>query len=280
MMDRRQFIGTGVVGTALLTSHPAWSATADMRRIPATGALVPAVGLGTWMTFNVGNDPVLLDQSFDVMRTFFEEGGGMIDSSPMYGSAQNTIGLGLNELDFPKTLFSADKIWTSADDGPSQFADTQSLWGADRFDLMQVHNLVDVDAHLQMLFQMKDADEIGHVGVTTSHGRRHGDLEDVMRRYPLDFVQLTYNVLDRDPYRRGDLISRTAKAPLPGFAKDLGAGSWAELMLKFVLSHPAVTVVIPATTQPEHVVQNKTAARTALPDEALRERMADEVARL
>ena len=165
---------------------------------------------------------------------------------------------------------------------------------------MQVHNLVDVEAHLDMLFERKDAGEIGHVGVTTSHGRRHDALEDVMRRYPLDFVQLTYNVLDRDaedrllplaidrgigvivnrPFRRGDLVSRTTGADLPGFAADLGAQSWAELMLKFILTHPAVTVVIPATTKPAHVVQNKTAARTAMPDAALRERIAEQVARL
>lgn len=302
MINRRRFIGAGLAGAAVMLSHEgASSQTADMRRIPSTGALIPAIGLGTWITFNVGQDPVLLDQSVGVMRAFFEEGGGMIDSSPMYGSSQQTLGHGLSELGYPDTLFSADKIWTSATtEGPRQLVQTRDAWRIDRFDLMQVHNLLAVEGHLEMLFERKSAGEIGHVGVTTSHGRRHEALEQVMRRYPLDFVQLTYNVLDREaearllplamdrgigvivnrPFRRGDLIRRTRTAALPRFAADLGAGSWAELMLKFVLSHPAVTVAIPATTKPLHVRQNKAAARGEMPDAALRDRIAGEVARL
>jgi diketogulonate reductase-like aldo/keto reductase len=301
MMDRRQVLGSGLGGAAaFLIAQSARTAEVDTRRIPSSGVSIPAVGLGTWITFNVGEDPVLLQQSVEVMRTFFQEGGGMIDSSPMYGSAQQTLGHGLTELGFPDALFSADKVWTSAADGPAQLAETQTAWRIDGFDLMQVHNLVDVEQHLQMLFERKRAGLVGHVGVTTSHGRRHDELEEVMRRHPLDFVQLTYNVLDREveerllplamdrgigvivnrPYRRGGLIRRTAGAPLPGFAAELGAETWAELMLKFVLSHPAVTVAIPATTQPAHVVQNKTAARTAMPDPALRAQIAERVAML
>ncbi|MEM7211835.1 MAG: aldo/keto reductase [Pseudomonadota bacterium] len=301
MIDRRHFLGSSIGAAAALGVPAIGQATgAHVRRIPSSGTSLPAVGLGTWMTFNVGQDPVLLNRSVDVMRAFFKEGGGMIDSSPMYGSAQRTLGHGLQELGVPDTLFAADKVWTSADNGPAQLAETQAAWRLNGFDLMQVHNLVDVEEHLEMLFARKASGQIAHVGVTTSHGRRHDELEEVMRRYPLDFVQLTYNVLDREaedrllplardrgigiivnrPYRRGGLISRTKGAPLPGFAAELGAGTWAELMLKFVLSHPAVTVVIPATTQPSHVVQNKTAARTALPDRALREQIAERVAKL
>ncbi|MEM6662056.1 MAG: aldo/keto reductase [Pseudomonadota bacterium] len=275
------------------------AAAADLRRIPSTGLMLPAVGLGSWITFNVGNDPVLLDRSIDVMRAFFEEGGGMIDSSPMYGSAQQTIGHGLAELGSPETLFSADKIWTESG-GAQQFGDTRAAWRTDRFDLMQVHNLVGVEENLEMLFARKAVGEIGHVGITTSHGRRHRDFEDVMRRHPLDFVQLTYNVLDRDvedrllplaaekgiavivnrPFRRGALIRRTQGAPLPGFAAELGAVTWADLMLKFILSNPAVTVVIPATTRPDHVRQNKVAARGAMPGPRMRAEIARLVAQL
>lgn len=299
MIDRRTFLATSAA--AALTGALAKATPQDMRVIPSTGALIPAVGLGTWITFNVGNDPVLLKQSTDVMRAFFEEGGGMIDSSPMYGSAQNTLGHGLKQLGPQKTLFSADKVWTnSPDGGPSQIVDASRSWGLDRFDLMQVHNLLAVDAHLKMLFERKAAGQIAHVGVTTSHGRRHRDLEAVMRRFPLDFVQLTYNVLDREaeqrllplardrgiavivnrPFRRGGLINRTDGEPLPGFAAELGAATWAELMLKFVLSHPAVTVAIPATTRTAHVRQNKAAARGAMPDAGLRERIARAVAEI
>ncbi|MEM7169384.1 MAG: aldo/keto reductase [Pseudomonadota bacterium] len=292
-MNRRSFLASAMAGSvSLLTVSPALAMSPSTRQIPSTDIAIPAVGLGTWITFNVGNDPVLLERSTNVIRVFVEEGGGMIDSSPMYGSAQETLGHGLSELRNPKNVFTADKVWTrSPDEGPAQLADTRQKWGVDQFDLVQVHNLVAADAHLEMLFDRKAAGEIGYVGITTSHGRRHSAMEDLMRRYPLDFVQLTYNVADLEaearllplaqergigvivnrPFRRGELTSRTGSAPLPGFAADLGAESWAELMLKFILSHPAVTVAIPATTNSEHVRQNKRAARTEMPDAALRE---------
>lgn len=292
MMDRRTFLATALAGSAsMVTLSPVYAYDGSTRKIPSSGALIPAVGLGTWITFNVGNDPVLLNRSTDVMRTFFNEGGGMIDSSPMYGSAQNTIGHGLVELENSKNLFSAEKVWTSSpQEGPIQLADAQENWGVNRFDLVQVHNLVAADAHLEMLFDRKHAGEIGYVGITTSHGRRHDAMEDLMKRYPLDFVQLTYNVSDREvenrllplsqergigvivnrPFQRGALIDRTRNEPLPGFAGELGALTWAELMLKFILSHPSVTTAIPATTKTDHVKQNKRAARTQMPDEHLR----------
>ena len=293
MINRRRFLAAALAGTSGFLALPqAMAATVSTRRIPSTGASIPAIGLGTWITFNIGNDPVLLERSTDVMRAFVEEGGGMIDSSPMYGSAQQTIGHGLSALNNPVTIFAADKVWTrSPAEGPEQLADAQAKWGIDQFDLVQVHNLLAADAHLEMLFDKKAAGEIGYVGITTSHGRRHSQMEKLMQRYPIDFVQLTYNVADREaedrllplaqergmgvivnrPFRRGELTSRTQMAPLPGFAAELGAESWAELMLKFILSHPAVTTAIPATTNPIHVRQNKRAARTEMPNRALRE---------
>lgn len=302
MIDRRRLLGTGAASAlALAIPLRAVANTNENRHIPSSGAPIPVVGMGTWMTFNVGSDPELLGRSVNVMRAFFEEGGGMIDSSPMYGSSQQTIGHGLAELEFPETLFSADKIWTSsAAEGPEQLAEATDAWRIDGFDLMQVHNLLAVDAQLAMLFERKAAGTIGYVGVTTSHGRRHSQLEEVMRRYPLDFVQLTYNVLDREPearllplaidrgigvivnrpFRRGALIRRTEAAPLPGFSTELGAETWAELMLKYAISHPAVTVAIPATTNPAHMRQNKRAARGEMPDADVRARIAEHVAQL
>lgn len=299
MITRRHILCSGAA--ALMTAPLAPAAAAATRTVPSTGAEIPAIGLGTWITFNVGRDKVLLDQSVAVMRAFFEEGGGMIDSSPMYGSSQDTVGHGLAALGFPGSLYSAEKVWTSSvGDGPGQVAQSAREWRLDGFDLLQVHNLVAVDAHLEWLFERKAAGDIRHVGVTTSHGRRHDALEQVMQRYPLDFVQLTYNVLDRGveprllplamdrgigvivnrPFRRGALIERTERAPVPGFSAELGAASWADLMLKFVLAHPAVTVVIPATTRTDHVRRNKAAARGVLPDGDLRERIARQVAAL
>ncbi len=302
MLTRRTLVGAGIAGLAMGTLAPSWRpASADGRTLPAGIAELPRVGLGTWITFNVGHDPVLLARSVDVMRAFFEAGGGMIDSSPMYGSSQDTVGRGLLELGYPATLFSAEKVWTSSPgDGRGQTEQSLRKWGIDRFDLMQVHNLVAAESHLEMLLERKAAGAIGHVGITTSHGRRHSDMEHLMRQYPLDFVQLTYNALDREaetrllplalergigvivnrPFRRGGLISQTAGSPLPGFAREIGADSWAQLLLKFILSHPAVTVAIPATTQPAHVRENKAAARGPMPDEAMRRQIARQVAAL
>lgn len=301
-MNRRTFLAAALASTAsTLSFFPALASSPSTRQIPSSGVAIPAVGLGTWITFNVGNDPVLLDRSTNVMRAFVGEGGGMIDSSPMYGSAQETLGHGLAELQNPENVFAADKVWTSSPaKGPAQLADAQRKWRVDSFDLVQVHNLVSADAHLETLFTRKAEGDIGYVGITTSHGRRHSQMEDLMRRYPHDFVQLTYNVADREaedrllplaqergigvivnrPFRRGELTRRTGNAPLPGFAAELGAESWAELMLMFILSHPAVTVAIPATTNPDHVRQNKRAARSEMPDAAQRAAIRDAVASL
>src|SRR3712207_3840765 len=169
------------------------------RRIPSTGELIPAVGLGTWITFNVGDDPVLREECAAVMAAFFEAGGRVIDSSPMYGSSQAVIGYGLGKLGRPPGLFSADKVWTSSGaDGPGQIEESRARWGVPRFDLLQVHNLLAWEDHLETLFAMKAEGRVRYVGITTSEGRRHDEVEGIMASRPLDFVQVTYNVLDRE----------------------------------------------------------------------------------
>jgi diketogulonate reductase-like aldo/keto reductase len=290
--DRRQFLA-GAAGLALASVSPrAIAAEADAARvIPSAGRAIPAVGLGTWITFNVGDDPVLLDRCAEVMAAFVDEGGGMIDSSPMYGSSQGTIGYGLARLGHPPSVFSADKVWTgSVAEGPQQIAASRAEWRVQAFDLLQVHNLVEWPGHLKTLLAMKADGALRAVGITTSHGRRHDELEWIMRDHPIDFVQLTYNVADREaesrllplardkgiavivnrPFRQGALTRRLAGAPLPGVAADLGASSWAQLILKFILSHSAVTTAIPATTRVDHVRENKAAARGPMPDSAAR----------
>ncbi|MGI3213285.1 aldo/keto reductase [Roseovarius tibetensis] len=304
-LSRRAILGGVSAATAgLLFGRPdlAAATTAEATRtIPTTGTRVPVVGLGSWITFNVGDDPVLLEQCAEVIAAFAGEGGGMIDSSPMYGSSQDTIGHGLERLADPSPIFSADKVWTSApEEAPEQIDRTAEKWGISTFDLLQVHNLRAWDAHLDHLLAMKKEGRLGHVGVTTSHGRRHDELERSMREQPLDFVQLTYNALDREaearllplaqdrgigvivnrPYRRGALIDRFEGEPLPGWAAEIDAQSWAQVLLKFVVSHPAVTVAIPATRQVAHLRENKAAARGPLPDATLRRRMAADLSRL
>jgi diketogulonate reductase-like aldo/keto reductase len=301
---RRTFVEGAVAvlaaGGLLPDAALAQSPRPATRTIPSSGEQVPAVGLGTWITFNVGDDPVLRDECADVMAAFFAAGGRMIDSSPMYGSSQPVIGHGLAKLGRPETLFSAEKVWTSsAEDGPAQIEQSRAFWGVPNFDLMQVHNLVAWEEHLATLFQMKAAGQIHYVGITTSEGRRHDLFEEIMLKQPLDFVQLTYNIVDREaeerllplaaergmavivnrPFRQGELTIRLEGEPLPDWADEIGASSWAQLILKFILSHPAVTVAIPATTSVDHVRENLAAAGP-IPDTGMRERMAAYVAEL
>jgi diketogulonate reductase-like aldo/keto reductase len=293
---RRTFLRAGAAGLLLPAAAAAAEARPATRAIPSSGEAMPMVGLGTWITFNVGDDPQLKDECADVMAAFFESGGRMIDSSPMYGSAQPVIGYGLKKLGRPKTLFSADKVWTSGD-GAAQIAATRALWGVARFDLLQVHNLVDWARKLPLLFEMKAAGQLRYVGITTSEGRRHDLFEEIMRDHPLDFVQLTYNAVDREaeerllplaaerglavivnrPFQQGALTRRMEQEKLPGWAGEIGATSWAQILLKFILAHPAVTVAIPATSRVDHVRENLAAAAGPLPDPALRERIATTV---
>ncbi|MGD9614607.1 MAG: aldo/keto reductase [Alphaproteobacteria bacterium] len=296
-LHRRAFLKGGLAAIAA-AGLPGFAPRAEtarpaMRVIPSSGEAVPAVGLGTWITFNVGTDPVLLAESVAVMAAFFAAGGTVIDSSPMYGSSQDTVGHGLAKLGHPP-VFAAEKVWTPAGgSGSEQVAASRRKWGVPRFDLMQVHNLVDWREHLETLFAMKQAGEIRHVGITTSHGSRHELLERIMREHPIDFVQLTYNILDREPeqrllplardrgiavmvnrpFRQKALIRRLEGRALPGWAGEIGAASWAQYILKFILSHPSVTVAIPATTRIDHVRENMEAAAGPLPDEAMRRRM-------
>ncbi len=266
-----------------------------MRTIPSSGERVPAVGLGSWITFNVGNDPVLRASSAEVMRAFFDAGGRMIDSSPMYGSAQDVIGAGLETLGRTGDVFSADKVWTGdTEEGPSQIAQSRAYWRVPRFDLVQVHNLVGWEAHLDTLAAMKEAGQVRYLGITTSHGRRHDLFERVMQSRQLDFIQVTYNPVDREveerilplarergiavivnrPFRRGDLTRRLERVTLPDWVTETGALSWAQIVLKFILSAPAETLPIPATTKPEHARENVEAASGPLLDNAVRERLA------
>jgi diketogulonate reductase-like aldo/keto reductase len=278
-------------------------AQADLitRPIPSTGERLPVIGLGSWITFNVGDDAELRDECTAVMRAFFAAGGRMIDSSPMYGSSQAVIGHGLSQLGGPSKLFSAEKVWTSSGSGgPEQIEESRAYWGVRRFDLLQIHNLVAWEAHLPALLSMKSEGRVRYVGITTSEGRRHQELEQIMASQPIDFVQVTYNVLDREvedrilplaqergiavivnrPFQQGALIRRLQRHPLPSWASEMGAGNWAQFILKFIVSHPAVTCAIPATTQVAHVKENMAAATGALPDGATRRRMVAHVGAL
>jgi diketogulonate reductase-like aldo/keto reductase len=268
------------------------------RAIPATGERLPAIGMGTWITFNVGRDRALRDSRADVLRAFFARGGTVIDSSPMYGSSEEVVGYALRKLGHRGPLFSATKVWTPLRGlGPGQMADSRRYWGVDRFDLMQVHNLLNWEGHLETLVDDKARGRLRHIGITTSHGSRHDATIRAMEKKPVEFAQFTYNILDREaerrllpfaaerglavlvnrPFRQGHLFDLVARHRLPDWAAEIDCRNWAQFFLKFIVSHPAVTCAIPATSRVDHMEENMGALHGRLPDAALRARMARHV---
>lgn len=283
----------GLLARAEAAAPPA--AAVATRLLPKGGEALPLVGLGSWITFNVGRDAAAREQCADVMQAFFDGGGRLVDSSPMYGSSQEVIGHGLRRPGALARVYAADKVWISpATRGPAQIEESRRFWGVARFDLLQVHNLLSWQEHLPTLLEMKAAGRLRHVGVSTSEGRRHAELEQIMRSQPLDFVQLTLSLRDRRaeerllplarergiavivnrPFEGGELLRSLGRQPLPAWTAELGCTSWAQLALKFVLAHPAVNCAIPATTRVDHVRENLAAARGRLPDAAERARIA------
>ena len=312
-LSRRAFLGVlaaaGAAGVARpspapslapsLAPSPADAAPAPLRRaIPASGESVPAIGMGTWITFDVGADTALRDQRAEVLKTFFAMGGAVVDSSPMYGSSEAVVGYGLKRLAAAGTpaapVFAATKVWTPFTAlGDGQMRNSRRLWGVRGFDLMQIHNMLNWEGHLPRLRDDKAAGRIRYVGVTTSHGRRHDVMARVMASEPIDAVQFTYNIVDREaearllplaadrglavvinrPFRRKHLFHLFAHHPLPAWAAEIDCANWAQFFLKFVVSHPAVTCAIPATSRVEHMRENMGALSGRLPDHAMRQRM-------
>ena len=293
-----QLIGAGIAA-GCFPSGLAQAATSALleKSIPSTGKKLPVIGLGTWRTFNVGSDPQLLDARTEVVRAFFAQGGGLVDSSPMYGSAPDVMGYALKRLGKPASLFSAEKVWSPAGGSTrEQVHELAQRWGLDHFNLVQVHNLTDWREHLPALQEMKAAGTIDYVGITTSHGRRHPEMEQIMSSEDIDFAQMTYNITHRAveerllplanergiavianrPYDGGSLIKGLKRREkVPEWAEqECGCETWADFLLKFIVSHPAVNCAIPATTRVDHLNENMRAGHAPLPSAATRRRMA------
>jgi diketogulonate reductase-like aldo/keto reductase len=288
-----------VLGTAILLK-PGGAIAAEQsviaRAIPATGERLPVIGMGSWVTFDVGNNSYERAVRTRVMQAFFDNGGALIDSSPMYGSSEEVIGEGLRTIKNKDRLFAATKVWIlGKKSGIRQMDDSQKLWGAPRFDLMQIHNMLDWETHWETLRGWKAEGRVRYVGITTSHGRRHEDLAKAMAKTPFDFVQFTYNLNDREveqrllplaaeremaviinrPFDGGSLIRRVRGKPLPPWAAEFDCRNWAQYFLKFIVSHPAVTCAIPATSRVDHMVENMGAGFGRLPDAAMRRQMVE-----
>jgi diketogulonate reductase-like aldo/keto reductase len=297
-LSRRVFLSAlGALGAAVHLGHGRAQATAQpvlTRAIPKTGERLPVIGMGSWLTFDVRGDKALRDKRLQVLQTFFDDGGAVVDSSPMYRSSEEVIGYCLSRMANKPALFSATKVWTKFQSrGVRQMEASKQLWGVDGFDLMQIHNLLDWEAHLETLLDWKAQGRLRYIGITTSDGRRHKAMAKIMAEQPIDFVQFTYNILDREaekrllplaaerglavivnrPFRRGALFDFFDRQPLPEWAGEFDCANWAQFFLKFIVSHPAVTCAIPATSRVDHMRENMGAALGRLPDPEMRARM-------
>jgi diketogulonate reductase-like aldo/keto reductase len=281
------------LGCGARTAHASQNGVMHARAIPSTGETLPIIGLGTWQTFDVAQSKPLES----LLATFVELGGRVVDSSPMYGRAETVLGDAAVASRTRDKLFVDTKVWTSGRAaGVAQMESSEEKLRG-RVDLMQVHNLVDADAHLETLRAWKAAARIRYIGITHYTASAYGDVAKFLERDGIDFVQINYSLAERDAERRilplakdrniavlinrplggGSLFRSTRNKPLPDFAQEIGCASWSELFLKFVVSHPAVTCAIPATSKLDHLRENMRAGTGPMPDEPMRKRIADAV---
>lgn len=304
MITRREVIlGAAAAGLAGVSqaADKAPERGAPLRRtIPSSGEQLPVIGMGTSRTFDVGGDADARAPLAAVMREFVAGGGTLIDSSPMYGRAEQVTGDLLRALQPAPRIFAATKVWTDGREaGIAQMNQSFERMGVKSMDLMQIHNLKDWRTHLPTLREWKAAGKIRYIGITTSIATQYAEVEAVMRAEALDFVQLNYSAGEREaekvllplardrgmatlinrPFMRSELFKRVAGKPLPAWAADIGCTSWGQVFLKYIVAHPAATCVIPASAKASNMKDNMAAGFGALPDEALRTRIAAEVAK-
>ncbi|MDH4607903.1 aldo/keto reductase [Pseudomonas sp. BN102] len=299
-ITRAEFLRLGA-SAALLAMSP-FSPGADMgqqplrrRAIPASGEQLPVIGVGTYRGFDISSgDGVAWADCRKVLEALFAAGGSVIDSSPMYGQAEEVVGGLLNELQAHERAFVATKVWTQGcQRGVAQMQHSMRLLQRQRIDLMQVHNLVDWKEHLTTLRLWKEEGRIRYLGVTHYTSSGYDELEKVLRSEKLDFLQIDYALDDRDaeerilplarergvavlvnrPFGGGNLLRHLLQQPVPDWADDYDCSSWPQLLLKFCLSHPAVTCVIPGTGNPRHMLDNLQAGRGKEADQAMRDRL-------
>jgi len=266
----------------------------NQRPIPSSGELLPVMGMGTSRTFDTDDDEASLAALRAVLEAFFNGGGTIIDSSPMYGNAETRVGDVLRAMPDQPKIFAATKVWTTGrQQGIAQMEESARRMNVKQFDLIAVHNLQDWQTHIETLKQWKEQGKVRYIGITTSHGRDHEAFLEVMRNEPLDFVQFSYNIEDRTaeqkllplaaergiatminrPYQRGALFNKSRGKELPAMAADLDVTSWGQFYLKFILGHPAVTSIIPATASVSHMTDNMRANYGPVPDEQQRAEM-------
>lgn len=299
-MTRAEFLrlvagaASALAARPILGASPPATEAMHTRPIPSTREPLPVVGCGTWRTFDVGDGAEERGRLREVLTILFDNGGSVIDSSPMYGAAEGVVGDLLVAMNARDKAFIATKVWTTGrDEGIAQMRRSMALLRSDRIDLMQVHNLVDWRTQLATLRAWKSDGRFRYIGVTHYTPSAYAELESVMRTEKPDFVQLDYSLADRaaeqrllplaqdlgvavivnQPFGGGGLLRSLSGKPVPAWAGDIGCESWAQVLLKFVLAHPAVTCVIPGTGRPEHMKDNVRAGFGRYPDAALRAKM-------
>jgi aryl-alcohol dehydrogenase-like predicted oxidoreductase len=288
----RMTLGAGALA---LTGGSAMADSIVRKPVPKTGETLPAIGLGTWQTFDVGASRSAREPLKNVLREFVRLGGSVIDSSPMYGKSESVTGDLAAELGVQKQIFLATKVWISGREaGIRQMEESFTRLRTQRMDLMQVHNLVDYRTHLATLRAWREQGKVRYIGVTHYTSSAYDELARVLAAEDIDFVQLNYSVFEREaekrllplaaekrlavlinrPFAAGDLFRKVRSKPLPPWTHEIDCASWAQYFLKFVISHPAVTCAIPATSKVEHLVDNMRAMHGPMPDAQARERMA------
>jgi aryl-alcohol dehydrogenase-like predicted oxidoreductase len=301
-ISRRELLRLALGAGILISGGAAMGAANSSiltKPIPRTGESLSMIGLGTWQTFDVGSAERAPLR--EVLRDFVRLGGTVIDSSPMYGRSESIVGDLAAELNFEGKLFVATKVWTSGREaGIRQMEESFRRLRVKRIDLMQIHNLVDWRAHLNTLREWQKQGRIRYLGVTHYTASAYDQLARVLETEELDFVQLNYSIVEREaeqrllplaidrgvavlvnrPFAQAQLFSKVSGKPLPAFAAEIGCASWAQFFLKFVVSHPAVTCAIPATSKVQHLIDNMQAGMGRLPAAEIRQRMAKYVADL
>ncbi len=293
----KMMVTTGLT-VAAARAAKAEAKTMLTRPIPRSGERIPAVGLGTWQTFDVGAGESQRAPLREVLKQFVALGGSVVDSSPMYGESERVVGDLAAELGVQDRLFLATKVWTDGRAaGIRQMEQSLRLLRRERIELMQVHNLVDWRTHIKTLREWKAAGRVRYIGITHYHSGAYDELERVMQEADPDFVQLNYSIVSREaearllplaaerrmavlvnrPFEGAALFRKVGNRPLPPWAAEIDCTSWAQFFLKFILSHPAVTCAIPATRKVAHLMDNMQGGVGRLPDEALRSRMAQHV---
>ncbi len=300
-VSRRAALGQLAAIGALLISKAGDSAAAGAqpiarRAVPRSSEAIPVIGLGTWQTFDVDASESARAPLREVLRRFVACGGTVVDSSPMYGRAEATVGDLSTELGVQGALFHATKVWTSGQaSGVRQMQESFRRMRVQRMDLMQIHNLQDLQTHTETLVQWKREGRVRYIGITHHHAGAHAELERLIRTKTYDFVQVNYSLNEREadrrvlpaaqaagvavlvnrPFGSGGLFRRVRGEPLPGWAAEIGCASWAQIFLKWIVGHPAVTCAIPATSNPRHVVDNMAAGLGPQPEAGMRRRIAD-----